>query len=118
MLQKSKDLALKITQNCYNPREDGYMAKNKIWQRITSKNWCQDLLDNQQGAHCALGWINKVYAPDSAPYDDSSPVKTSLRKYLAKKSKKKTDELSIAQWNDSPKRKFSEVKAAFKAIDA
>ncbi len=89
--------------------------KKKIWQKITPKNWCKNEFDNGEGAFCSLGWTNEIYGYSVSKTEQ---VKYNLRKYIAKKTKKNLEYISVAQWNDSPKRKFSEVKAAFKAIDA
>lgn len=86
------------------------MAKKKIWQRLTEKNWCKEQGTSDDGkAHCAIGWITKVY-PNS-----SYLVCEELRQYLDRYQHSVLP--SIAHWNDNPRRKLQDVKKAFKAIN-
>lgn len=75
----------------------------KIWQLITKKRWCRNTFSDGHGAHCAVGWIDKVYVGD--------------KNILAKRKLEfmiKDYWISITNWNDNPETKFEDVYKAFK----
>lgn len=84
----------------------------KIWQRITGETWCQGTYarncygepvsrDSEHAVSwCAIGWIRESYSILDWQKED--------------KFRDVIDAGSIAEWNDDPKRNFSEVRAAFK----
>lgn len=86
----------------------------KIWEQITLKSWFKGTYykinetTREIEAMCSISWIAKRYG---------SLAYTEKLEPQFKQAIQLPDGISIARWNDDPKRKFHEVQQAFKKAD-
>jgi len=92
----------------------------RAWQLLkTKKQWCQgafamdkdgfgvSLKSRKRVRFCVWGAIKHCYVRNPSKYEE----------VFERFNKKLGNGRSIVDWNDNPKRKFSEVKALLKKLD-